>query len=150
MSMIYCRSCGHHIHEMAVACPSCGAPQKTQDVATAILQSNPTTLGQLLFSFEGRISRSTYWLKYCLPTNVIYGLALLGDSSGGIAALLIILFLYPTLAVTAKRCHDVNRSGWFMLILLIPILNFWPMIELGFIRGTRGNNQYGTDPLGLG
>jgi len=147
MNMIYCQGCGHKIHETAVACPSCGAPQKTKVVA--VVKRNPTTLGQLLFSFEGRISRSRYWLEYCLPVNVMAGLLLLVDSSGSLTALLLLLFLYPTLAVTSKRCHDVNRSGWFMLILLIPILGIWPFIELGFIRGTRAENQYGIDPLGI-
>jgi uncharacterized membrane protein YhaH (DUF805 family) len=58
-----------------------------------------------------------------------------------------LVILYPTLAVIARRCHDRNRSGWFQLLGLIPLVNIWVMIELGCLKGTSGDNKYGPDPL---
>jgi hypothetical protein len=54
--------------------------------------------------------------------------------------------LYSYIAVLIKRCHDRNRSGLFLLLSLIPLLNFWPWIELWFLKGTPGRNQYGEEP----
>jgi uncharacterized membrane protein YhaH (DUF805 family) len=62
--------------------------------------------------------------------------------------IVMLVFLYPTLAVYAKRWHDRGKSGWWTLILLIPIIGpLWALIECGFLRGTEGPNQYGADPL---
>ena len=55
--------------------------------------------------------------------------------------------LYPWIAVGIKRCHDRNRTGWFLLIGLIPLVNIWLVVELGFLRGTVGQNRFGPDPL---
>lgn len=58
---------------------------------------------------------------------------------------------WPNLAVGIKRCHDRGRSGWFLLIGLVPLLNLWLAVELMFLRGTVGSNRFGPDPLdGLG
>ena len=57
--------------------------------------------------------------------------------------------LYPSLAVAAKRFHDRDKSGWWILILFIPIIGFiWYLVELGFLPGTPGPNRFGPDPLG--
>ena len=55
--------------------------------------------------------------------------------------------LYPWIAVGIKRCHDRNRTGWFLLIGLIPLVSIWLVVELGFLRGTVGQNRFGPDPL---
>ena len=61
---------------------------------------------------------------------------------------LILLFLWPTLCVYAKRWHDRNKSGWWTLIALVPIVGgIWMLIECGLLRGTRGDNRFGPDPL---
>jgi len=48
--------------------------------------------------------------------------------------------LYSSIVVNVKRCHDRDHSPWFLLRGLIPILNLWPFIELGFLAGTAGPN----------
>lgn len=58
-----------------------------------------------------------------------------------------LVMLYPTLAVNVKRCHDRGRSGWFVLVGIVPLLNYWYLIEICFLPGTEGANQYGTDPV---
>ncbi len=40
-----------------------------------------------------------------------------------------------------------NRTGWFLLIGLIPLVSIWLVVELGFLRGTVGPNRFGPDPL---
>lgn len=51
--------------------------------------------------------------------------------------------------VLAKRCHDRDRSAWFLLLALIPVVNLWPMVELVFLRGTRAANRFGPEPEGM-
>lgn len=121
------------------------------------------SFSQLLFSLEGRISRSTYWLKFFLPYMVVYMVAVYLDmqqiqaqiqanpdavpSIGMYSTIFSLLMLYPSIAVGVKRCHDRNRTGWFLLISLIPLVNLWVMVELLFLKGTDGQNEYGADPL---
>jgi len=120
----------------------------------------------LLFGFRGRINRAKFWMVAILSTIVIAvifsiffgGLAASGDPGaavksvglvGGIIALLLyILLFWISLAIAVKRCHDRNRSGWFVLVGMVPVLNIWYLIEVGFLRGTQGPNNYGEDPLG--
>jgi uncharacterized membrane protein YhaH (DUF805 family) len=54
--------------------------------------------------------------------------------------------LWPSIVVYVKRAHDRGRSGLFVLLFLVPVLNLWPFIELLFLPGTTGNNSYGADP----
>ena len=115
------------------------------------------TVSALLFSLEGRIPRSTYWLKYVVPYAIIHIILLLLDINAGtyddriglgaMSGLFTLLTLYPSIAVSVKRCHDRNRSGWFLLVGIVPVLNLWVFVELGFLRGTVGSNRYGPDPL---
>ena len=110
-------------------------------------------LKHLLLSFDGRINRQPYWL-YILAVIVVVGVPLAlffepdtpsYDTASAIASLIL---LYPSLAVQAKRWHDRNKSAWWILINLIPIVGgLWTLIECGFLRGTAGPNRFGPDPL---
>ncbi len=135
------------MHAAAVACPSCGRP----NAMLAPAQERPSSW----LSFSGRISRKTYWLHYGVPLWVISTLGAIFDDAanagGVISGLVTLLVLVPNLAASAKRLHDRGRSGWFLFIVLIPIIGFiWYLIEVGFLRGTRGPNRYGTDPVFAG
>ncbi len=115
------------------------------------------TVAQLLFSTRGRIPRSTFWLRFVLPVWVLTIIAVVIDFATGLidvdagigvfSGLFTVLLIYPSIAVCIKRFHDRNRSGWFYLLLFVPLLNIWPTIELYFLRGTDGDNDYGPDPL---
>ena len=102
---------------------------------------------EILFSFEGRISRSTYW-GYGLMLLPIWGggwlidLAVHGEQ-GLFYWLGILLCFWPGLAISVKRCHDRNRSGWFCLVAMIPFVSLWYMVEVGFLPGTAGPNRFG-------
>jgi uncharacterized membrane protein YhaH (DUF805 family) len=113
------------------------------------------SIGVFLLSPSGRISRSQYWLNWALPIFVIgIALALLVFATiddPTVAATIIPIFdliiLWPGIAILIKRSHDRDRSGWFILLFLVPLLNLWPLIELLFLRGTIGSNRFGPDPV---
>jgi len=119
------------------------------------------SLGYVWFSFEGRISRSTYWLWYFLPVLVLSIIVSFVDAITGtfffiapevplgiINTVVSIFLLWPMIAAGAKRLHDRNQSGWYQLIYLVPIVNLiWWFIFLGCLKGTDGANRFGPDPL---
>ena len=71
-----------------------------------------------------------------------------GLVGGLIGLLLVVLAVWIGLAMGVKRYHDRNKSGWWVLIALVPVIGgLWYLIECGFLRGTAGPNQYGADPL---
>ena len=114
------------------------------------------SLSQLLFSTNGRIPRSTYWFYsfgYLGVSIVAFFLDMaLGtmdqrSGMGVFSVILSFLAIIPGFAVSIKRCHDRGHSGWFLLWGLIPFVSIWIAIELGFLRGTFGENQYGPDPI---
>jgi uncharacterized membrane protein YhaH (DUF805 family) len=115
------------------------------------------SFSRLFFTIGGRISRSSYWLKFMLPYSVIYVVLVMLDVSSGsfdptigygtYSGLFTLAGLIPSLAMGIKRCHDRDRTGWFLLVSLIPLVNIWLLIELWFIKGTAGVNQYGPDSV---
>ena len=110
-----------------------------------------------LFSFRGRISRSSYWVCSFLRFPV-YG-ALAGvihlveesglDESDWTLLLwgpMLLAVLYAETAIAAKRLHDTNRSGWCMLWGLVPILGaIYLLVVCGFLRDPKPN-EYGDPP----
>jgi uncharacterized membrane protein YhaH (DUF805 family) len=111
-------------------------------------------LTALYFSSTGRISRKTYWfawlplLALSVVTELLEGIVV---TSGDDVALLLITLLavaIPSWMLFIKRLHDRGKSGWFVLIGLIPVFGpLWLFVELGFLSGTTGSNLYGPDPL---
>jgi uncharacterized membrane protein YhaH (DUF805 family) len=121
------------------------------ETGSAAVAQSDTSIGYVWFSFDGRISRSTYWLKYFLVWVGIYIVAAVLDAIVGtgviISLVVYIVGLWPAIAVSVKRCHDRNRSGWFLLVSLIPIIAIWVIVEIWFLRGTIGENRFGPDPV---
>lgn len=111
------------------------------------------TWSQFFFSFEGRVSRKRWWLHYFLPLVVPMAvLSIVIDRMMGYqhrptpGSLMMLLILWPGLAVSTKRWHDRNKSGWWNLVALVPLIGgVWILVENGFLRGTVGSNQYGPD-----
>ncbi len=110
----------------------------------------------LFTSFEGRIGRQAYWMGILAMTAFAFIAGLLeailgtgGEEGYGVITILASLALiYPAIALYAKRWHDRGKSGWWTLIGLVPVIGgLWMLIELGFLKGTNGSNQYGADPV---
>jgi uncharacterized membrane protein YhaH (DUF805 family) len=110
---------------------------------------------EFLFSFSGRVSRSGYWLMalLTLPAAIVAGMinSHFGHDpvrTGGPGILVLLPFIWSNLAVVIKRWHDRDKSGWWILINLIPVIGgIWAFVENGFLKGTDGSNRYGPDPL---
>lgn len=106
-----------------------------------------------LFSFEGRINRQTYWIM-AIVFFIIYAVlaALLQSGNNGLLALATIVeiaLIIPSLTTGVKRWHDRDKSGWWVLIALVPVIGWlWSLIELGFLPGTPGNNRFGAPSSG--
>jgi uncharacterized membrane protein YhaH (DUF805 family) len=107
-------------------------------------------IGRLYYSAQGRLNRQPYWLatiSLCILSILIeYSAEALHDAT--IVALYLILIMPAYYMVSIKRCHDRNKSGWWILLSFVPILGpLWILIELGCFKGTDGDNEYGADPL---
>lgn len=119
----------------------------------------PGDYKQIFFSFEGRISRRQYWvalLLILLPMSICGALtAMLAASSGESFFYMLLVLLVMTIipvfwascAVVIKRFHDINKSGWLCLMGLIPYAGVLALLLVGLLPGTRGQNEYGQDPL---
>ncbi len=107
----------------------------------------------LLFSFEGRINRKPYWMFILAVIAVNIVLAILsmvvGEKVGMILLILFgILVIWSALAIQAKRWHDRDKSAWWLLMNLVPVIGpIWVFVEAGCLQGTAGNNRFGPDPL---
>ena len=105
--------------------------------------------------FTGRASRPEYWW-FVLAQIVVMLVAMfldsmLGTDFGGTGYGLIYLvvalgLLVPAIAVGIRRLHDTDRSGWWLLIALIPFIGVIILIVFLASEGNKGDNQYGAPP----
>lgn len=106
--------------------------------------------------FSGRARRREYWMFTLANVLVVVAIGILAAILGAVADLLGLLgmlayilyalaVLVPSLAVTVRRLHDTGKSGWFLLLGLIP---FGGLVVLYFmiVEGDAGPNVYGPDP----
>jgi uncharacterized membrane protein YhaH (DUF805 family) len=102
---------------------------------------------QLCFSkyadFNGRAKRPEYWWFVLFVFLVSLALGMVSDMVSGIFGL---ATLVPSLAAAARRLHDTNRSGWWQLIWLIPIIGWVILIVFLAQEGESTDNQYGAVP----
>lgn len=131
----------------------------------------------LYLSLDGRTNRKPFWLAILALMVVTwilefilfaaFGVSLLpnmdpsADPAAAAAAasammgkimvplgILTLLMIWPSICLYAKRWHDRDKSGWWSLIIFVPIIgSIWFLVELGFLRGTEGPNRFGPDPL---
>ena len=96
------------------------------------------------FDFNGREGRKVFWL---FTLNMFIINLILGAISAGILSMLIsIAILLPSLGLSIRRLHDINFSGWWILIGFIPLIGAIVLIILACLPGTAGENKYGTVP----
>ena len=60
---------------------------------------------------------------------------------------LLVACAYMVTMLLIKRSHDLNRSGHFCWLLLVPLVSIWPMLELFVFEGTSGSNRFGPDMM---
>ena len=109
-------------------------------------------------TFEGRARRKEYWWFALFVILVITGLAIFdimlvgleefavygGGPLVGLGSLALVL---PNLGVAVRRLHDHDRSGWYVLLGLLPFIGAIILLYWYVTRGTVGDNRFGSDPL---
>jgi uncharacterized membrane protein YhaH (DUF805 family) len=104
--------------------------------------------------FRGRACRSEYW--YWVLAMIIGGIitaiidyAALGSDVeyGPVNSIFSVATFLPSLAVGIRRLHDIDRTGWWVLIAF-TIIGIFLLIYWACVRGTAGPNRFGADPLG--
>jgi uncharacterized membrane protein YhaH (DUF805 family) len=105
-------------------------------------------------NFQGRARRREYWMfvLFNLIVSVVIGIidgVLDMKTAGGLGILGLVYslaVLLPSLAVGARRLHDIDKSGWWQLIAIIPILGWIVLIVWAATEGNSGSNRFGSDP----
>lgn len=119
-----------------------------------------TCLRDKYVDFNGRASRSEFWWYMLFATLVSMALnvvdlalvrmgllSLIMDKWGVFGTLYLFIIIIPTIAVTARRMHDLGRSGWWQVLLVLPLIGLL-IVYWAAKKGTDGPNPYGADPLG--
>ena len=105
-----------------------------------------------LLSFKGRVNRAPF-LAFNLVVTIIYlGLIFAPGREEPLSEETTVVFMlaflfWPSLAVQAKRWHDINKSAWFILFNLIPFGVIVTFLVNALLPGTNGPNRFGDDPL---
>ncbi|MFI9274281.1 DUF805 domain-containing protein [Kitasatospora sp. NPDC052896] len=100
--------------------------------------------------FRGRARRKEYWMFFLFNLIIDAVLAILGNllnvgfALEGVYTLLVLL---PSLAVLIRRLHDVSRTGWWVLIGVIPLVGFITLLVFSVGESQPGSNKYGPNPL---
>ena len=120
--------------------------------------------------FSGRSQRKEYWMFQLLIVSalivgalIFFALGASAEAAGGdtglsavaiaaavVFAIAVLGSIIPSIAVTVRRFHDQDKSGWFYLMSFIPYVGGWIVFVFMCIDGTHGENQYGHDPKGTG
>ena len=108
--------------------------------------------------FGGRAQRKEYWFFVLFNTLVSIGLTVIDGATGtlnagigmgllsGVYSLAVFI---PSLAVTVRRLHDTGRSGWWLLIVLIPLIGALALLAFLIFDSQPDENQYGANPKAL-
>ncbi len=106
--------------------------------------------------FSGRARRMEFWL-FQLFYFIFFVIAQILDSSfdlahaetgiGPITGIFWLATLIPAISVSVRRLHDTDKMGWWYLLILVPLLGAIILIVFFIMKGTKGGNDYGEDPL---
>jgi uncharacterized membrane protein YhaH (DUF805 family) len=143
--------------------------QRTQQVATANAGVRPALDDHFAWitmplrryaDFTGRSRRREFWMFQLIYVALVVGGGILiggtadgygewspfGNIVAGLVVLALLALIVPTLAVEARRFHDQNRSGWLVLLNLIPYIGWIIVAVMMLFEGTKGENRFGPDP----
>ncbi len=108
-------------------------------------------------TFSGRAARSEFWwfflflllgnLLFSFIDRLLFGSTMEGDQISILGAIFSLAVILPSIAVGVRRLHDRDMSGWWYLLVLIPILGALVLLYFFVQKGTDGPNQFGPDPL---
>jgi uncharacterized membrane protein YhaH (DUF805 family) len=98
--------------------------------------------------FSGRARRKEYWM-YTLFVSIIYivlAIVAVAAKQPLIAAVFYLAIILPSLAVTVRRLHDTGRTGWWVLIGIVPLVGAVVMLVFLCSDSESGQNKYGPNP----
>ena len=103
--------------------------------------------------FQGRARRKEYWMFFLFNLLISIGLGIVdafagttADGVGVLGALYALGVLLPSIAVSIRRLHDTDRSGWWCLIGFVPIIGTIVLLVFFVLDGTPGDNRFGPNP----
>jgi uncharacterized membrane protein YhaH (DUF805 family) len=103
-------------------------------------------------NFSGRAARSEYWywtlfvILVAVVTTILDTAIFPQNELGPINTVATVILFLPGLAVSVRRLHDIDRTGWWILLAL-TIIGIILLIVWACIKGTQGSNRFGPDPL---
>jgi uncharacterized membrane protein YhaH (DUF805 family) len=99
--------------------------------------------------FTGRARRKEYWMFFLFNLLIAIGIAIIESiiGTGGILGIIFSLaMLVPGIAVTVRRLHDTGRSGWWVLISLVPVIGWIVLLVFMLLDSEPTTNEYGPNP----
>lgn len=108
------------------------------------IQTSVQTCFKKYAEFNGRATRSEYWWFALAVFLVSLVLALISSTLTNLFSLATLL---PSLAVGARRLHDTDRSGWWQLLWIIPIIGWIVMVVFLAQQGQSAENRFGAPPV---
>lgn len=100
--------------------------------------------------FAGRASRSEYWLwvLFTVLASLACGIVdfAIGAPVNVFGGLFSLATFLPSLAVSIRRLHDIDRSGWWLLLCFVPLLGWIALLIFDCLPGTPGPNRFGPSP----
>ncbi len=128
-------------------------PLSMQEPATQSAMSLSVAVSSCMrkfFTINGRAQRSEYfWFQFAYLFSVLIS-AIFAGTSGSFTLFYTSIFIggvIPSITVTIRRLHDIDRSGWWILVLAVPIIGLFLWLIWFLERGTKGDNRFGSDPL---
>lgn len=102
------------------------------------------------FDFNGRARRQEFWMFMLISFVIAVVLGIIGGmlKTNIISNLYSLAVLLPSLGVGARRLHDTGKSGWWQLLLFVPIIGIIVLIVFWAKDSDPGDNQYGANPKG--
>jgi uncharacterized membrane protein YhaH (DUF805 family) len=109
-------------------------------------------------TFSGRAQRAEYWYFLLFSTLIVIALSVIDGMTGSynedtgwglLSGLYSLAVLLPSIAVGARRLHDTSRTGWWLLIGLIPVIGTIVLIVFFVLDSTPGDNAYGPNPKAI-
>ena len=99
------------------------------------------------FVFQGRASRSEYWWFQLIFTPSYFISSYLENELSYFFLGICLFCFIPAISVGVRRLHDIDKSGFFLLISFIPFIGGFILLFFMISEGTKGKNKYGDDPL---
>ncbi|MDO6590808.1 DUF805 domain-containing protein [Loktanella sp. D2R18] len=114
----------------------------------ASLELVKKTLTTKYADFAGRAGRTEFWtfIVFSIVVNVLASVIFGMIGLGIVATVVSLALVVPSVAVTVRRLHDRDMTGWLALVGLIPLLGALWLLYTCYFEGTEGANQFGEQP----